>query len=88
MTTVDGTTNYAYDNAGQLTADGSTSYTYDQNGNRTTTGYSTGDDNQLQSDGTSRILTIRKAIARAGRGFRAARPTIIRPCTSGTIATG
>ena len=53
MTTVaDGTTNYSYDNAGQLTADGNTSYTYDNNGNRTNTGYSTGSDNQLQSDGT------------------------------------
>ena len=49
---------YSYDDTDQLTgADRSgtsadESYTYDENGNRTNTGYSTGDNNQLLSDGT------------------------------------
>ncbi|MEW4566205.1 RHS repeat-associated core domain-containing protein [Bremerella sp. JC770] len=49
---------YSYDDTDQLTgADRSgtssdESYTYDENGNRTNTGYSTGDNNQLTSDGT------------------------------------
>ena len=67
-TSVDGTANYSYDPAGQLT--GATysplpsgegqgegtqpdeSYSYDSNGNRTNTGYVTGPDNELLSDGT------------------------------------
>ncbi|RCS55778.1 choice-of-anchor D domain [Bremerella cremea] len=49
---------YTYDDTDQLTGadrSGTTSdesYTYDENGNRTNTGYSTGDNNQLLSDGT------------------------------------
>ncbi|MEW4454588.1 RHS repeat-associated core domain-containing protein [Bremerella sp. JC817] len=49
---------YSYDDTDQLTgADrtgttGDESYTYDENGNRTGGGYSTGDNNQLLSDGT------------------------------------
>ncbi|MCC7086476.1 MAG: hypothetical protein IT427_15860, partial [Pirellulales bacterium] len=48
---------YAYDNAGQLTGANYTSqtdetYSYDDNGNRTGGGYDTGDNNQLDSDGT------------------------------------
>ncbi|WP_233198707.1 MULTISPECIES: RHS repeat-associated core domain-containing protein [Pirellulaceae] len=49
---------YSYDDTDQLTgADRSgissdESYTYDENGNRTNTGYSTGTNNQLLSDGT------------------------------------
>ena len=53
---LDGTTNYTYDNDGQLLgATGSqpaASYQYDANGNRTSTGYVTGADNLLLSDGT------------------------------------
>ena len=57
MTTPDGTAAYSYDDTDQLTGadyDYQTdeSYTYDANGNRTNTGYSTGTNNQLQSDGT------------------------------------
>jgi YD repeat-containing protein len=53
----DGTTSYAYDNGGQLTgADHSyqtdESYTFDANGNRTMSGYTTGTNNRLTSDGT------------------------------------
>ncbi len=53
----DGTAAYAYDANGQLTAtDNSTladeSYSYDANGNRTMSGYVTGGDNRLSSDGT------------------------------------
>ena len=57
-TSVDGTANYSYDPAGQLTgaAYGGTqpgeSYSYDSNGNRTNTGYVIGPDNELVSDGT------------------------------------
>lgn len=49
---------YSYDDTDQLTgADRSgtsddEAYTYDENGNRTNSGYSTGDNNQLLSDGT------------------------------------
>jgi RHS repeat-associated protein len=49
---------YSYDDFGQLTGadrSGSSndeSYTYDDNGNRTGGGYSTGDANRLESDGT------------------------------------
>jgi RHS repeat-associated protein len=64
VTSVDGTANYSYDPTGQLT--GATysssnpqslipnpeSYSYDFNGNRTNTGYVTGPDNELLSDGT------------------------------------
>ena len=59
-TTADGTANYSYDNTNQVTGAAYTgtgqpaneSYTYDANGNRTNTGYSTGTNNQLSSDGT------------------------------------
>lgn len=56
--TLDGTADYTNDATGQLTATdysgGQTdeAYSYDANGNRTNTGYQTGDDNQLLSDGT------------------------------------
>jgi RHS repeat-associated protein len=59
VSTTDGTANYSYDNTDQVT--GATynyqtneSYSYDANGNRTNTGYSTGSDNRLTSDGTYR----------------------------------
>jgi RHS repeat-associated protein len=53
----DGTTDYAYDDLGQLTGADSDyradeSYAYDAAGNRTGGGYSTGDANRLLSDGT------------------------------------
>jgi len=52
----DGTVTYNSDSTGQLlTASGgspSESYSYDTNGNRTNTGYMTGANNQLLSDGT------------------------------------
>lgn len=53
----DGTTDYTYDDFGQLTAADHTyqtdeTYTYDATGNRTMTGYSTGGNNRLLSDGT------------------------------------
>ncbi len=53
----DGTSDYAYDDTGQLTSvdhDYQTdeNYSYDENGNRTNTGYTTGDNNRLTSDGT------------------------------------
>lgn len=53
----DGTTDYEYDKTSQLTdADHDyqtdESYSYDDNGNRTMTGYQTGDNNQLENDGT------------------------------------
>jgi RHS repeat-associated protein len=56
----DGTTTYSYDAAGQLqsavsqnpTVQPSTTYTYDANGNRTMSGYLTGPDNRVTSDGT------------------------------------
>ena len=52
-----GTSDYSYDDTGQVTAadhDFQTdeSYSYDENGNRTVSGYTTGDNNQLTSDGT------------------------------------
>ncbi|MFO0969474.1 MAG: SBBP repeat-containing protein [Gemmataceae bacterium] len=46
------TQNYGYDRTGQLISDSSTSYSFDLNGNRTMTGYSTGTDNRLSTDGT------------------------------------
>ena len=57
MVSPDGTTDYSYDDTNQLTAADHTfqtdeTYTYDDNGNRTLTGYVTGDNNQLLSDGT------------------------------------
>ena len=57
----DGTVDYTYDDANQLTGadyDYQTdeSYSYDANGNRTNIGYSTGDDNRLLSDGTYTYL--------------------------------
>jgi RHS repeat-associated protein len=54
----DGAANYAYDPAGQLTAatysggQADESYSYDANGNLANTGYVTGTDNELLSDGT------------------------------------
>jgi len=59
-TTTDGTANYSYDNTNQVTGTSYTgngqpaneSYSYDSNGNRTNTGYTTGTNNQLTSDGT------------------------------------
>jgi RHS repeat-associated protein len=51
----EGSLNYTYDSTNQLTgvtgARGE-NYSYDANGNRTMTGYSTGADNRLASDGT------------------------------------
>jgi RHS repeat-associated protein len=57
---VDGTASYSYDPTNQLTAATYTgtnqpaneSYSFDATGNRTNTGYSTGTNNQLTSDGT------------------------------------
>ncbi|MCI0359338.1 MAG: hypothetical protein L0211_12740 [Planctomycetaceae bacterium] len=53
---LDGLTSYTHDNTSQLTGADHTgqtdeSYSYDRNGNRTMTGYSTGTNNQLLSDG-------------------------------------
>jgi len=58
MTDADGTTNYIYNNDGQLTgASGSALpssdfYSYDSNGNRTNSGDTTSTNNELTSDGT------------------------------------
>ena len=57
----DGTVDYSYDARQQLTGadydyQSDESFTYDDNGNRTNTGYSTGDDNRLLSDGTLNYL--------------------------------
>ena len=54
---IDGLTSYSYDDTDQLTAaDHSSqtdeSYSFDANGNRTNTGYTTGTNNRLTSDGT------------------------------------
>jgi RHS repeat-associated protein len=56
---IDGNTDYTYDDTDQLTSadhpssgPADESYSYDENGNRTMTGYSTGTNNQLSSDGT------------------------------------
>ena len=64
----DGTSDYAYDNTGQLTGvdhDFQTdeSYSYDENGNRTNTGYTTGTNNRLTSDGTFNRFGQRRANA-------------------------
>jgi RHS repeat-associated protein len=53
----DGTSDYAYDSTSQLTTadhdyQADEAYSYDANGNRTMTGYSTGTNNRLLSDGT------------------------------------
>jgi RHS repeat-associated protein len=53
----DGTQNYTYDSTDQLTSASHTTqanevYSYDANGNRTNSGYQTGTNNQLLSDGT------------------------------------
>src|SRR5262249_13320418 len=45
------TTNYTYDGSNQLTGAGSSTYSFDLTGNRTMTGYQTGANNQLLSDG-------------------------------------
>lgn len=58
--TADGTANYGYDPTDQLTsatytganAPPNASYSFDKNGNRTMTGYATGADNLVTSDGT------------------------------------
>ena len=57
LVNVDGTDMFTHDNSGQLTQTDSDyqadeSYSYDGNGNRTNTGYDTGDNNRLLSDGT------------------------------------
>jgi len=58
MTSADGTVTYTYDALGQLLgatytgSQASETYSYDLNGNRTNTGYVTGADNRLLSDGT------------------------------------
>ena len=53
----DGSSDYSYNARDELTgadhsSQGDESYTYDENGNRTNPGYQTGQNNQLQSDGT------------------------------------
>ena len=53
----DGSSDYSYNDRNELTGadhsgQGDESYTYDENGNRTNPGYQTGQNNQLQSDGT------------------------------------
>ena len=57
MTGQDGTSDYGYDVTSQLTSavhsfQTNESYSYDASGNRTMTGYQTGTDNRLTSDGT------------------------------------
>ncbi len=57
LVNADGTDAFSYDDNGQLTVTDSDyqtdeSYSYDANGNRTNSGYDTGDNNQLLSDGT------------------------------------
>ena len=57
LTSPDGTSNYNYDATDQLTStdhsyQGDEAYSYDGNGNRTNTGYTTGSNNRLLSDGT------------------------------------
>jgi RHS repeat-associated protein len=56
LTTPEGSSDYTYDSRGQLTATNHSyqtdeANTYDGNGNRTTTGYQTGSNNRLLSDG-------------------------------------
>jgi RHS repeat-associated protein len=56
FTSPDGTSTYSYDDRNQITAtdhsyQADESYLYDANGNRTDTGYQTGTNNQLASDG-------------------------------------
>ena len=56
-TSIDGTDGFSYDAAGQVIAathsyQANESYSFDSNGNRTNTGYTTGTNNQLSSDGT------------------------------------
>jgi RHS repeat-associated protein len=80
----DGTVDYTYDDTNQLTGadyDYQTdeSYSYDANGNRTTTGYSTGDDNRLTSDGAY-------AYTYDAEGNRTAR--FVDEDASGTLNTG
>ena len=45
------TTNYSYDDQGQLTGDGTNSYGYDANGNRNSGSTTPGTGNQLTTDG-------------------------------------
>jgi RHS repeat-associated protein len=57
QTSADGTSDYSHDATSQLTGadhdyQADETYSYDSNGNRTMSGYSTGDNNQLLSDGT------------------------------------
>src|SRR5262249_26785322 len=54
LTSLDGTFSYTYDAVSQLTAvtgTGPEAYAYDLNGNRQNTGYASGPNNQLLSDG-------------------------------------
>jgi RHS repeat-associated protein len=56
VSSTDGTSNYTYDATNQLTGVDNTAqtdeaYSYDANGNRTNSGYQTGSNNQLLSDG-------------------------------------
>jgi RHS repeat-associated protein len=56
-TSIDGTSKFTYDSTNQLTSTDHSfqtdeAYSFDANGNRTNTGYSTGGNNQLLSDGT------------------------------------
>ena len=46
------TNTYSYDERGQVIGDGNGSYSFDLSGNRNSSGHVTGDDNQLESDGT------------------------------------
>jgi len=46
------TSNFTYDDLGEVTSDGTASDSYDANGNRTNTSYATGPKNELLSDGT------------------------------------
>ena len=57
FTSADGTSDYSYDATSQLTVathsyQTDEAYSFDANGNRTNTGYATGTNNQLTSDGT------------------------------------
>lgn len=80
---------FSYDATSQLTdADHSyqtdEAYEYDENGNRTSTGYQTGTNNRLLSDGTYAYEYDDEGTARNGRRS----PRAITSSTSGTIATG
>ena len=81
---LDGDVDYTYDSTGQLTGadyDYQTdeTYSYDSNGNRTNGGYTTGDANQLTTDGTYTYQYD-------SEGNRTAR--FVDNDTSGTLTTG